>query len=156
MRVHARRDPEKLKAGLEAFATNPALKGLADSIPGMREMLEDPEKLSEQAEKVTELMSSLQDPEKVQELLGGEGGEMLQNLQKMMSGEDGGEGLQQMQQVRARARTVACYLVHARVPLPVGWPPMRAAAAVLLTLPPVALSAWQMLHCLQGNPVRCV
>merc|ERR1719399_1784499 len=90
---------QKLMAGLEQFATNPALKGLADSIPGMKEMLEDPEQLAEQASKVSEVMQNLQDPEKLQEMLGGEGGEMLENLQKMMSGDASGmEAMQEAMQ----------------------------------------------------------
>jgi len=90
-------DPEKLKEGIKQFAENPAFQGLADSIPGMKEMLEDPEALNAQVEKVSEQMQALSDPDKLQELLGqlggGEGGEMLQNLQKLMSGN--GEGLQE-------------------------------------------------------------
>ena len=36
-------DPEKLKSGLEQLSTNPALKGLADAVPGLREVLDNPE-----------------------------------------------------------------------------------------------------------------
>lgn len=74
----------------------------------MKEMLEDPEALAEQASKVSEAMQALGDPEKMQELLGGEGGEMMENLQKMLSGN--GEGLEGMQEVRGRARVCAPYL----------------------------------------------
>lgn len=66
-------DPDKLKAGLEQLATNPALKGFADAIPGMKEMLEDPDMLAEQASKVAEVMQSMGDPEKMKELLGADG-----------------------------------------------------------------------------------
>ena len=83
-------DPEKLKQGLEQFATNPALKGLADAIPGMKEILDNPEALAEQASKVSEMMSGLGDPEKVQEMLGSDGAAMMQNLQKPMSGDGSG------------------------------------------------------------------
>ena len=66
-------DPEKLKEGLEQFATNPALAGFADKIPGMREMLENPDELAAQAEKVAEVMQAMGDPEKAAELLGPDG-----------------------------------------------------------------------------------
>ena len=43
-----RRDPEKLKEGLAQLSNNPMLKGLADAVPGLREVLDDPEALEEQ------------------------------------------------------------------------------------------------------------
>merc|ERR1719248_215040 len=89
-------DPEKLKTGLEQFATNPALKGLADSIPGMKEMLEDPEQLAEQASKVSEVMQNLQDPEKLQKMMGGDGSgleNMQEAMQKVAQLMQGGGGL---------------------------------------------------------------
>lgn len=97
-------DPEKLKTGLEQLGSNPALAGLADAVPGLREMLDDPEALQEQASKTAELFQDMQDPEKVQEMLaqlGGEGGaEGLAALQEAIGnlGADGGGGLAEMQQ----------------------------------------------------------
>jgi hypothetical protein len=90
-------DPEKLKEGLAQLSSNPALKGLADAVPGLREVLDNPEALEEQASKTAELFQSLQDPEKVQEMLAGltegEGGEQLAKLQQMLGGLTGdGEG----------------------------------------------------------------
>lgn len=101
-------DPEKLKQGLQQLTSNPALKGLADAVPGLREVLDDPQQLEEQAEKAAELFQSLADPEKAKEVLGslgslgGEGGgEMMEKLQAMLGGMGGdgeGGGLEEMQQ----------------------------------------------------------
>jgi hypothetical protein len=92
-------DPEKLKAGLEQLGSNPALKGLADAIPGLQDVLDDPAQLEEQAAKAAELFSSLSDPEKAKDLLaglgGGEGGDAMENLQQMLAGLGGdGAGLE--------------------------------------------------------------
>jgi len=97
-------DPDKLKAGLEQLATNPALKGFADAIPGMKEMLEDPDMLAEQASKVAEVMQSMGDPEKMKELLGADGENMMEGMQQMlagMGGEGGMEGMQEAMQKMA-------------------------------------------------------
>ena len=67
---------------------------LASAIPGLKEMLDDPEALAEQASKAAELFASFSDPEKAQEMLaqmGGAGTEAMENLQRMFGGE-GGEG----------------------------------------------------------------
>ena len=67
---------------------------LASAIPGLKEMLDDPEALAEQASKAAELFSSFSDPDKAQEMLasmGGAGAEAMENLQRMLGG-DGGEG----------------------------------------------------------------
>lgn len=104
-------DPDKLKAGLEQLSTNPALKGLADAVPGLREVLNDPDALAEQASKAAELFQNLADPEKAGELkeqlasaLGGEGGEVMENLQKMMGGigNANGEGMEEIMQRMAK------------------------------------------------------
>lgn len=98
-------DPEKLKEGLAQLSSNPALKGLADAVPGLRDVLDNPEALEEQASKTAELFQSMQDPEKMQEMLAslteGEGGEQLAKLQEMMgslTGEDGAPDLAGLQQ----------------------------------------------------------
>ena len=115
-----RRDPDKLREGLEQLSSNPALKGLADAVPGLREVLDDPAALEEQASKTAELFSSLGDPDKLQEVLGsltggdpdaiakmqealssfgGEGGmdfgKMQEKMLEMMGGADG-EGAEQL------------------------------------------------------------
>ena len=67
---------------------------LCSAIPGLKEMLDDPEALAEQASKAAELFASFSDPEKAQEMLaqmGGAGTEAMENLQRMLGGE-GGEG----------------------------------------------------------------
>jgi len=91
-------DPEKLKAGLEQLSSNPALQGLADAVPGLREVLDDPQQLEEQATKAAELFQSLADPSKAQELLEGLGGsDAMENLQAMLGKMGSGEGLAGMQ-----------------------------------------------------------
>jgi len=70
------------------------LKGLADAVPGLREVLDDPAALEEQASKTAELFQSLQDPEKAQEVLSqltGGDGEALGKLQEAL-GSLGGDG----------------------------------------------------------------
>jgi len=94
-------DPEKLKQGLQQLTSNPALKGLADAVPGLKEVLDDPAALDEQAEKAAELFQNLADPEKAKEMLGSlggdGGGEVMEKLQAMLGG-DGGGGLEEMQE----------------------------------------------------------
>merc|ERR1719217_1171605 len=91
-------DPEKLKEGLEQLNTNPMLKGLADAVPGLKEVLNDPEQLEMQAAKTAELFQSMSDPAKAQEMLealGAEGGpaaEGLQALQEALGGLANGDG----------------------------------------------------------------
>ena len=82
-------DPEKLKAGLEQFATNPALAGLADAIPGLQEALSDPEQLAEQAAKAAEVFQAMNDPEKRDELLASMpgGAEAMEQMQAMLGGD---------------------------------------------------------------------
>ena len=41
-------NPEKLQEGLQQLTSNPALKGLADAVPGLREVLDDPEAMQQQ------------------------------------------------------------------------------------------------------------
>jgi len=107
-------DPEKLQQGLQQLAENPALKGLADAVPGLSEALSDPESMREQVEKTAEIFQKMKDPEQMQELLeqmggtdaikdgmakmmealGGEGGgdsnELLASMMKGLGGEAGG------------------------------------------------------------------
>ena len=52
-------DPEKLQQGLEQLTTNPALAGIADAVPGLREVLDNPEAMREQVEKTAELFQSM-------------------------------------------------------------------------------------------------
>lgn len=87
------------------LSSNPALKGLADAVPGLRDVLDNPEALEEQASKTAELFQSMQDPEKMQEMLAslseGEGGEQIAKLQEMLgslTGEDGAPDLAGLQQ----------------------------------------------------------
>jgi len=91
-------DPEKLKEGLSQLTTNPALQGIADAVPGLREVLDDPEQLEAQAAKTAEMFSALQDPEAAQAMLaelGGEGGGLEgleENLKKLSAAMQGGNG----------------------------------------------------------------
>jgi len=94
-------DPEKLKEGLSQLSTNPALKGLADAVPGLRDVLDNPEQLEEQAAKTAEMFSALRDPEAAQamlaELAGDEGMEGLgENLKKLTQAMQGGDGAASM------------------------------------------------------------
>jgi hypothetical protein len=91
-------DPEKLREGLEQLNTNPMLKGLADAVPGLKDVLNDPEQLELQAAKTAELFQSMSDPAKAQEMLAslgasGEGAaEGLQALQEALGGLANGDG----------------------------------------------------------------
>jgi len=97
-------DPEKLKSGLEQLTNNPALAGIADAVPGLREVLNDPDALDAQANKAAELFQAMKDPEKAQEMLsgllggeGGEGGATMAKLQEAMQ-MAGGEGMGDIQE----------------------------------------------------------
>jgi len=86
-------DPEKLQQGLEQLKDNPALKGLASAVPGLEDMLNNPEQLKEQVEKTAEMFGKFQDPEQMQELLSAAGGmEGIQASMKQMLDAMGGEG----------------------------------------------------------------
>merc|ERR1719198_1888172 len=52
-------DPQRMKEGLEQFASNPMLKGMADSIPELQEVLENPEKLEETVNQATQMFGKL-------------------------------------------------------------------------------------------------
>ena len=52
-------DPEKLQAGLQQLTENPELKGIAEAVPGLREMMEDPEKMQEQVIDVESVVSGV-------------------------------------------------------------------------------------------------
>ena len=43
-------DPDKMRQGLEQFATNPMLKGMAESIPGLQQVLDDPDLMQKSIE----------------------------------------------------------------------------------------------------------
>jgi len=72
-------DPEKLKKGLEQFATNPMLKGMADSVPGLKQMLDDPEMMSKSIEEAQAALSQMGGLEGMQE-------KMAENVRQMMEG----------------------------------------------------------------------
>lgn len=99
-------DKDKLKSGLEQLGSNPALRGIADAVPGLREVLDDPDQLDSQAEKAAEMFQSMQDPDKVQEMLaamgGGAGSEgqeaIMQKMQEAMSMLATPEGLAEAQE----------------------------------------------------------
>jgi len=81
-------DPDKMRQGLEQFATNPMLKGMADAIPGLKEVLDDPEAMEKsiaEAQKAMAEMGGLEGmQEKMAEMmagLGGEGGNLAQMLE---------------------------------------------------------------------------
>mmetsp|Transcript_43219 Transcript_43219/g.113517 ORF Transcript_43219/g.113517 Transcript_43219/m.113517 type:complete len:271 (+) Transcript_43219:58-870(+) len=78
-------DPEKLQQGLQQLAENPALKGLADAVPGLADVLNDPEQLAEQSAKTAEMFQKMQDPAQMQELMGQMGMGDMGNLQESMA-----------------------------------------------------------------------
>lgn len=87
-------DPDKLQAGLQQLMDNPALKGLADAMPGLAEAMSDPESMREQVTKTAEMFQKLQDPEQMQELLQQMGGaegmqEGMAGMMKMLQGAGG-------------------------------------------------------------------
>ena len=89
-------NPDKLKEGLAQLSTNPALKGLAD-MPGMKEVLDNPEAMAEQAEKAAQMFQALKDPEKAQEMAQ----EMMANLGNTEGGEGMLEAMKQAQELLA-------------------------------------------------------
>jgi len=98
-------DPEKLQAGLQQLTENPELKGLADAVPGLREMMDDPVKMQEQVQKTAELFQKMGDPEAMKEMLekmgvdasllenlgSGSVEEAMQMAQKLMAQATGGD-----------------------------------------------------------------
>merc|ERR1719198_4303 len=70
-------DPEKMRQGLEQFASNPLLKGMADAMPELKQVLEDPETMQKsiaQAQDAIAQMGGMQGmQEKMAEMMGGDG-----------------------------------------------------------------------------------
>merc|ERR1712023_484695 len=108
-------DPEKMRLGLEQFASNPMLKGVADAMPELQEVLSNPALMEEsiaQAQKMfaggmpqidgdqmQEMMKMMQNPGAMQELLSNP--ELLQEgLKKAqaMFGGGGGDAMQKLMQ----------------------------------------------------------
>lgn len=78
-------DPEKLTQGLQQLSENPALKGLAEAVPGLQEMLDDPVAMQEQVQKTAELFQNMGDPSKLSEMLGSLGNmEGMEQMQEAM------------------------------------------------------------------------
>lgn len=72
-------DPEKLRQGLNQFASNPMLKGMADAVPELKQVLEDPELMEQSISQVQEMFKGM------------EGMDMAESLKQMM-GAMGGSG----------------------------------------------------------------
>jgi len=89
-------DPDKLQAGLQQLTDNPALKGLADAVPGLRDVLDNPEAMQEQAQKTAELFQKMGDPDAMKEMLEGLGGldsdAMSKGMEAMQALMQGGAG----------------------------------------------------------------
>ena len=63
-------DPEKLKEGLAQLQNNPMLKELADTMPGLSDVLNDPEMMEQQLDQTAKLFKAMGDPAAMQEVLG--------------------------------------------------------------------------------------
>lgn len=102
-------DPEKMRVGLEQFASNPLLKGVADAVPELKEVLSNPALMEESiaqaqkmfsgqgggmdAEKLQEMMKLMQQPNALKDMLSNP--ELLQEGMKQAQAMFGGaEGLQ--------------------------------------------------------------
>ncbi|KAL1511949.1 hypothetical protein AB1Y20_005229 [Prymnesium parvum] len=102
-------DPEKLRQGLEQFSTNPMLKGLADAVPGLKEVLEDPDLMAKSIEEAQAAISQVGGfkgmQEKLAEMAGGEDGiNPMASLLKAMAGGDTFEGLGADSNLQERVR----------------------------------------------------
>ena len=82
-------DPDKMRVGLEQFATNPMLKGMAESMPELKAVLDNPALMEESIQQAQKLFAGMADGG-----LGGPGGlgglssEKLQEAMKLMGGGD--------------------------------------------------------------------
>ena len=109
-------DPEKMRQGLEQFASNPLLKGMADAVPELAEVLNNPALMEEsiaQAQKMfsggmggaggmgldgakmQEMMQMLQQPNALKDMLANPElmQESMKQAQAMFGGAGGLEGL---------------------------------------------------------------
>jgi len=101
-------DPEKMRLGLEQFASNPLLKGVADAVPELKEVLSNPALMEEsiaQAQKMfsggaeglgldgakmQEMMEMLQQPNALKDMLSNP--ELMQESMKAAASMFGGAG----------------------------------------------------------------
>eukprot|EP00320_Phaeocystis_rex_P003235 CAMPEP_0119060344 /NCGR_PEP_ID=MMETSP1178-20130426/4322_1 /TAXON_ID=33656 /ORGANISM="unid sp, Strain CCMP2000" /LENGTH=266 /DNA_ID=CAMNT_0007041441 /DNA_START=17 /DNA_END=817 /DNA_ORIENTATION=+ len=102
-------DPEKMRQGLEQFASNPMLKSVADAVPELKEVLNNPALMEESiaqaqkmfsggmgldGEKLQEMMQMMQQPNALKDMLANP--ELLQESMKqaqaMFGGGAGGGG----------------------------------------------------------------
>ena len=95
-------DPDKMRVGLEQFASNPMLAGMAESMPELKAVLDNPALMEESIAQAQKLFSGMAEgglgglgglsSEKLQEamkLMGGGGDDMAGSIQealKMMGG----------------------------------------------------------------------
>lgn len=105
-------DPEKMRMGLEQFANNPLLKGVADAVPELKEVLSNPELMEESiaqaqkmfagggldglgGEKMAEMMKMMQQPNALQDMLSNPEllKESMKQAQAMFGGAEGLAGL---------------------------------------------------------------
>lgn len=112
-------DPEKMRQGLEQFATNPMLKGMADAIPGLKQVLDDPEMMAKQIEEAQSAIAQMGGlegmQEKMAEMMGGAGADgdanpmaaMLKAMAGGAGGEEGGMGDNSDLQERVREQLAA-------------------------------------------------
>jgi hypothetical protein len=77
-------DPDKMRVGLEQFASNPMLAGMAESMPELKAVLDNPALMEESIAQAQKLFSGMAEGG-----LGGLGGlsnEKLQEAMKLMGG----------------------------------------------------------------------
>lgn len=118
-------DPDKLQAGLQQLTDNPALKGLADAVPGLRDVLDNPEAMQEQAQKTAELFQKMGDPDAMKEMLEGLGGldsdamsKGMEAMQALMQG-GAGEDSEELAKLLGGARSHNCpRAIHPPTQLP--------------------------------------
>jgi len=63
-------DPDKMRQGLEQFANNPMLKGVADAVPELQEVLNNPALMEESIAQAQKMFAGGLDGDKMQELMG--------------------------------------------------------------------------------------
>merc|ERR1719473_2539573 len=68
-------DPDKMRVGLEQFASNPLLKGVADAVPELKEVLANPALMEESIAQAQKMFSGE---------AGGMDGEKLQDMMKLL------------------------------------------------------------------------
>ena len=100
-----------LKEGLQQFASNPMLKGLADSMPELKEVLDHPEMIEKKIAEFQEALSAMGDGTNPMDMLKGlnseELAEGMRQARQMLAGiggaGEGGDAAAMLQQMMAGA-----------------------------------------------------